>query len=460
MKNFFYTSVIIAIVSLVTLLTLYLWMPSYYENKLKSEATVKTEELIQSFEHNSLKEIKRKIETSIDFNYTYKLLDQQGKLMTESFPNTSTFFLYDNQKNPEDLTNEFTEKDITSIFPGLITQKKIFKDKDGNYYTLITEIYSQPISDAKMILLDLAPYIIGIALTLGMIAALFYSKLSTKRIRSVSDTTRKMLDFDQDVVCQINGHDEISDLANDINALNDTLKQAIYSLEGEISKRKELEKNKAYFVQSAAHELKTPVAIMAGLVEGMRLNIGKYQDHKTYLHKCQELLEQQTSLIREITSAYEISENMRKKHTLKKIQINEIIQALITPYELLTDQHKKRFLLNLSDIPILADQEDLTRILSNIISNAYRYSNDSSSISITYHEKIISVENKCPPLTSEVLSKIFEPFFRPDFSRNRNDGGSGLGLFFVKQLADFHDYQLRFESNKENNGMIFEIKLK
>lgn len=460
MKNFFYTTGIISIVSLVTLLILYLWMPSYYENKLKSEATTKTEELTKSFEDKSLKEIKHKIETSIDFNYGYKLLDKQGQLMTESFPNTSTFYVYDNPENKEEQPTELSEKDIASAFPGLITQKNTFKDKEGNFYTLVTEIYSQPISDAKRILLDLAPYIIGISLILGIIAALLYSKLSTKRIREVSNTTRKMLDFNHDTTCNIKGNDEISDLANDINVLNNTLKQAISSLEGEVSKRKELEKNKAYFVQSAAHELKTPVAVMSGLVEGMRLNVGKYKDHETYLDKCQELLVQQTELIKEITSVYEMSENVQKKQTLKKINVREILKPLITPYELLDDQHNKYFLLSISEVPILANQEDLTRILSNIISNAYRYSNCFSNISITYCEKVISIENKCTPLTPDVLTKIFDPFYRPDFARNRNDGGSGLGLFFVKQLADLYDYQLRFESNKEKDGMIFEIKLK
>ena len=459
MKNFFYTTGIISLVSLVTLLTLYLWMPSYYENKLKKEATSKTEELISSFEKKSFDEIKHIIDSSLDFNYAYKLLDKNGNLLSESFPNTSTFFIFDDQKNTEELTKEPSSKELITTFPGLIIQRKSFKDKEGTEYTLVTEIYSQPISDAKRVLLDLAPYIIGISLLLGMIAALIYSKLSTKRIRLVSENTRKMVDFEQDVTCHISGKDEISDLANDITHLNDTLKEAIHSLEKEVDKRKEAEKNKAYFVQSAAHELKTPVAIMSGLVEGMSLNIGKYQDHETYLKKCQELLNQQTKLISEITSVYKLTESVNKKKSLEKVNLNDLISPLIEANKLLPNQGKKDFLLNISEDSVLVNPEDLTRILSNVINNAYRYSFDQSQIKITYQQKMITIENNCIPLEEDILMKIFDPFYRPDFARNRNDGGSGLGLFFVKQLADFYQYEISFTPNRENTGMVFKINL-
>ncbi|MEX2785643.1 ATP-binding protein, partial [Streptococcus sp. H49] len=82
----------------------------------------------------------------------------------------------------------------------------------------------------------------------------------------------------------------------------------------------------------------------------------------------------------------------------------------------------------------------------NLLDNAFRYTKKGGSIRLTLDEKQFSIENQAEHLlTEEELGQIFQPFYRPDFSRSRKDGGTGIGLFLVQQILDKHGFAYTFE---------------
>ena len=97
------------------------------------------------------------------------------------------------------------------------------------------------------------------------------------------------------------------------------------------------------------------------------------------------------------------------------------------------------------------------QVLSNLISNAVRYTDQGGDIRIEGRKGELSVWNACTPLSEEQLSLIFEPFYRPDFSRSAYDGGSGLGLYLVGEILRANEIPFSFAA--KGQGLCFRMDL-
>ena len=100
------------------------------------------------------------------------------------------------------------------------------------------------------------------------------------------------------------------------------------------------------------------------------------------------------------------------------------------------------------------------KAISNILSNAVAYTETGKTIYVYFDEKNLIIENECQPISDEILRHLFEPFYRPDFSRNRDNGGNGLGLYIVATLFHAMDISYSFIPMKHPQGMRFIINLK
>ena len=110
----------------------------------------------------------------------------------------------------------------------------------------------------------------------------------------------------------------------------------------------------------------------------------------------------------------------------------------------------------------------MEKALSNILSNAVKYTKPSERVNVYFNDRAVIIKNECEPIQSNVLPHIFEPFYRPDFSRSRNlngenpDGGNGLGLYITAKILNALSYRFLFEpfsSSKEDgySGMRFTV---
>src|SRR5699024_8299735 len=104
---------------------------------------------------------------------------------------------------------------------------------------------------------------------------------------------------------------------------------------------------------------------------------------------------------------------------------------------------------------LFLNKESLEKVLSNILSNAIHYTAPNKRIRIKISENEINIENECEPLSDDVLSQIFKAFYRPDFSRNKKDGGTGLGLYIVQDILT--EASIPFTFTQSELGMKFVI---
>lgn len=195
-----------------------------------------------------------------------------------------------------------------------------------------------------------------------------------------------------------------------------------------------LVKGQKRFLGDVAHELGSPIArIQLGL--GV-LQQRVHDENSQRVNDVMEDVDHMSKLVTELLS-FSRADTSKKTVQLETIYLLPVIQAAVkrerTPaVEILThiDQH----------IRVVASADLLTRAVANIIRNAIKYAGDAGPISVLAERKKDTIElevrDSGPGVNSDLLEHLFEPFFRPEPSRNRDSGGVGLGLAIVKTCID------------------------
>ncbi|MDM8129090.1 HAMP domain-containing sensor histidine kinase [Paraclostridium benzoelyticum] len=284
------------------------------------------------------------------------------------------------------------------------------RDSDTPYYLDIS-MPLQPVDEATTVILDLMPIIIGVAIVLSIITSYAFSKWVTKPLIDIIESERM-----------------------------------------QEAKRKE-------FIATISHELKTPITIISGQLEGMIYNIGKYKDRDTYLQKSYDSTQELKTLVEEMiqVSKFEILE---KKSESKEFDLNSLINKLIKRQMYLIEEKELKLDVKYqSEIFINADEERIAKAINNLINNAIKYSPENADLLIRLYKKenaILEIENTGITIDEKHKDKLFKPFYRVEKSRNRKTGGSGLGLYIVSQILKEHGFKYNIKNGK--NSVIFIIE--
>lgn len=284
------------------------------------------------------------------------------------------------------------------------------RDSDTPYYLDIS-MPLQPVDEATTVILDLMPIIIGVAIVLSIITSYAFSKWVTKPLIDIIESERM-----------------------------------------QEAKRKE-------FIATISHELKTPITIISGQLEGMIYNIGKYKDRDTYLQKSYDSTQELKTLVEEMiqVSKFEILE---KKSESKEFDLNSLINKLIKRQMYLIEEKELKLDVKYqSEIFINADEERIAKAINNLINNAIKYSPENADLLIRLYKKenaILEIENTGITIDEKHKDKLFKPFYRVEKSRNRKTGGSGLGLYIVSQILREHGFKYNIKNGK--NSVIFIIE--
>ena len=312
----------------------------------------------------------------------------------------------------------------------------------------------------RQTIVDALPVSLVCCIIISIVCSFLFSRKITVPIKHINIVTRQMAQMEKNAVCNISSKDEIGALADNINHLYQSLLSAIHNLEVEKQNVSESEKSKVDFLRVASHELKTPVTALNATLENMILGVGKYKDYDTYLLECKEMTEHLTDMIHDIleTSRLNISS---EKETAVQTDLSEMISALCEPYMLIAKAKGIIFRLELfENFSAVLPQHLFEKAISNILSNAVAYTETGKTIYVYFDEKNLIIENECPPIPDKILQHLFEPFYRPDFARNRDNGGNGLGLYIVATLFHTMGISYSFIPMKQPQGMRFIINLK
>ena len=377
-------------------LILYFLLPPYYE-KCKIESL--NDRLIV------LTDISKKDNLEILKQHLYKLSQHEnlGVLLRDSNGNVE----YGNKE----LSFLPYSNNISDSYDNYLKTVVIYVKNRNTPYYLDISMPLQPIDEATTVIVDLMPIILGVAIVLSIITSYMFSKWITKPLIDIIESERM-----------------------------------------QESKRKE-------FIATISHELKTPITIISGQLEGMIYNIGKYKDRDTYLQKSYDCTQELKTLVEEMiqVSKFEILE---KNFEIKQIDLSNLINKLIKrQIYLIEEKELKLHVKYEEEIFINADEDRIAKAINNIINNAIKYSPQNANLSIRLYKKenvILEIENSGITIDEKHKDKLFKPFYRIEKSRNRKTGGSGLGLYIVSQILKEHGFKYNIKNSK--NSVIFSIE--
>lgn len=231
------------------------------------------------------------------------------------------------------------------------------------------------------------------------------------------------------------------------------------NLEHEKEQVAEVERQKIDFLRMASHELKTPVTALNAILDNMVMGIGKYKDYDVYLLLCKERSEQIAKMITEILDTSKLGTNIDSEPPTT-FDATTLLLPLCEQYQLIAQANGMIFKMALlNQFPVCLPPKMFSKAFSNILANAVAYTIPGGTISVYIDNRDLIIENECLPIPPEHLKKIFEPFYRPDYARNRKDGGNGLGLYIVASILNYLHLPYTFYSMKEPDGMRFTISL-
>lgn len=330
--------------------------------------------------------------------------------------------------------------------------EEVFQTADGKTVSLTLTVSLQPIDDAVSVLLLVLPVALVLCLLISAVVAYFYAKSITKPIRGIASATVEMQSLTPDASCSIDRNDEIGILARNVNDMYRKLLSTISDLEREIETVGKAEQEKLDFLLLASHELKTPVTAVCGMIDGMIYNVGIYKDRDTYLKECQKSLESLTELICRIleTSKMDITAVAKQKD---RTDIGQLIKETAEPYFAIAQSRNIEITLS-NDHSFCArtPAELVKKALSNILSNAVKYTKPEHAIQIYMKDRSVRIENECEPLSQEVLTHIGEPFYHPS-EAGLDNGSTGLGLYLTDRILSA--CELSYDFAPYENGMRF-----
>ncbi len=255
---------------------------------------------------------------------------------------------------------------------------------------------------------------------------------------------------------------------NDKIKLPDELKEAEITM-NQIKKEallneklaKENEQKKNDLIVYLAHDLKTPLTSIIGYLSLLdeEKNLSNKQKNKFI----KIALDKSNKLEKLINELFEITKYNSETLIInkEKINITLLINQVIDEFYPILKQNNKKINFNQNkDIFIQADPNKIARVFNNLIKNAINYSLKNSDINIDIQEDknlIITISNKSETLTQNQLDRLFDKFYRVDYSRNTKLGGSGLGLAIAKDIITAHEGTITVKS--ENNQTTFKIEL-
>lgn len=303
------------------------------------------------------------------------------------------------------------------------------------------------------------PISLGCCVVISILCSLLFSKQITVPVKQISIVTKRMAQMDKTATCKPHTKDEIGILADNINGLYQNLLATIENLEIEKQRTREMEQSKVDFMRAASHELKTPLTALNATLENMILMIGKYQNYDVYLPVCKEMTEQLAEMIQEILEASRLGGSTRYEAPVKT-DFTSLLTQLCEPYEQIAKARGIIFNLDLSGgFSAQLPPRTFSKAISNVLANAVAYTEAGKTISVYFDNYDLVVENECTPIPVEALQHVFEPFYRPDYARNRDDGGNGLGLYIVDTLLKEMELSYSFCPMEQSPGMRFVIHL-
>lgn len=274
--------------------------------------------------------------------------------------------------------------------------------------------------------------IASVAISLAFIMALIFSQHLIAPIKRLINGTNRLIEGKYQNRINKTTQDEIGVLSNNVNILAETLEKN--------------QKNRFQWMSDTSHELRTPLTVLRAQLTAIQDGIFAADKQRVQL-----LVDEVDTLSHLVNDLYQLSSSDAGGLTYQKVSLNPIailmnvIENFTAKFEqssITIDYLSLESLLNDNRCIMLADKERLRQLFANLLENCCRYTHGPGKITVSshYNRQVLNIiiEDSAPGVPRESQEKLFERFYRVEQSRNRNHGGSGLGLALCKQIVEAH----------------------
>lgn len=310
---------------------------------------------------------------------------------------------------------------------------------------------------------------------IGGIAVSFISNRFTKPIYELNNIAKKMskFDFSQKYDAKKGSDDEIDELGKSINILSEKLektinelKEANIELEKDIENKSKIDEMRKQFISDVSHELKTPIALIQGYAEGLNENVTVDEESKKYYTEViLDEANKMDKLVKQLLELMKLEYGKREFNNMN-FDITELINEVILKTSVMREDKNIEMIFNNKDeVYVYADEFYIEQVITNYMTNAIKHvkqKKDEKLIEIriekTENSKVrICVYNTGDNISKENLNRIWNRFYKVDISRNRENGGTGIGLSFVKAIMN--NYKNSYGAINKPNGVEFYFEL-
>jgi PAS domain S-box-containing protein len=217
----------------------------------------------------------------------------------------------------------------------------------------------------------------------------------------------------------------------------------------DVTRQKELERLKDMFVADVSHELRTPTTNINLYLELLESAPSEKKDH--YIDVIKEQGKLLSRLVEDILDLSTLAMSRVKKVEFSPVNLNLLAEQVITAHQPVADASGIRLLFEPDPLlpSIMGEQNQIARLINNLVSNAVRYTKEGEVKITTYQDSndvVVKVEDTGIGIDIEDIPHIFERFYRGKYVRQTNIHGTGLGLAIVKEIMDLHEGNIRVDS--------------
>lgn len=330
-----------------------------------------------------------------------------------------------------------------------------FDEQSGEYAGFIT--VSSPVSHIDAQMDDLKENLFNaflLSAILAIIMSAIFARYQVNRVNRLRKAAHQVAEGEYSIRLDHKERDEIDYLSRDFNRMVSALKQS----QEEVNRQEERRKT---FMQDAAHEMRTPLTTINGLLEGLEYDVIPEKQKLRSIH----LMRKETRRLIRLVNENMDYENIRSNRIVlnkQSIPLEELMEEIKEQMrDMVRDSTNKLIIQDFEDLIIYADYDRLKQILVNLIKNAMQFTHHGTIIvkgNKTADGIRISIQDTGIGMSEEEIRFIWERYFKADSSRvNTKYGESGLGLAIVQQLVELHKATIEVESEVDK-GTTFTIE--
>ncbi|MCI9015885.1 MAG: GHKL domain-containing protein [Clostridia bacterium] len=315
----------------------------------------------------------------------------------------------------------------------------------------------------------------GFTIIVGGIVVSIISRRFTTPILELNNIAKKMskLDFSHKYnITDID--DEINNLGKSINTMSDKLERTIrqlrntnIELEKDIEEKSQIDEMRKQFIQDVSHELKTPIALIQGYAEGLIENVNKDEESRNFYSEV--ILDEANKMDKLVKQLLELMklEYGKRQFNNKRFDIQELITEVIRKSTVMLEEKQIEVEFdNKVPIYVYADDFYVEQVVTNYFTNAIKHVKEVNKKKIIRITNTINKEknvvrikifNTGENIDEEKLTRIWNRFYKIDESRNRQEGGTGIGLSLVKAIMN--NYNQDYGVINHENGVEFYFEL-